>query len=110
MKGLADRFGDLRALGQGYIEVRLPDREFPTLTLAFRGDHAVVHLMSAPERMSLLAGDGTVPPGAEFEVPVMDDLAVFMGDFVVGVDRAWGLVHDFARRRAAGAPGEWCEL
>jgi putative transposase len=25
--------------------------------------------------MSLLAGDGTVPPGAEVEVPIMDDLA-----------------------------------
>ncbi len=59
---LSGRFNDLRSRGQGgYIEVRLPNREFPVLTLAFRDDHAVVHLMSDPERTSLLVGDGTVP-------------------------------------------------
>jgi hypothetical protein len=66
--------------------------------------------MSAPERMSLLVGDGTVPPGAEVEVPIMDDLAVFTGDFVLNVDRAWELVHDFTQTRAAGPLGEWREL
>ncbi|OKJ88868.1 hypothetical protein [Streptomyces sp. CB02400] len=109
-KGLSDRFNDLRSLGQGYIEVRLPNGEFPALILAFRGDHAVVHLLSAPERMSLLVGDGTVPSGVEVEVPIMDDLAAFTGDFVLGVDRAWELVHDFTRARAVGSLGEWCEL
>ncbi|MFJ9377272.1 hypothetical protein [Streptomyces sp. NPDC101455] len=44
VKDLADRFNDLRSLGQGYIEVRSPTREFPALTLAFRDDHEVVHL------------------------------------------------------------------
>jgi hypothetical protein len=110
VKGLSDRFNDLRSLGQGYVEVRLPSREFPTLILAFRDDHAVIHLMSDPERMSLLVGDGTVPPGAEVEVPIMDDLAVFTGDFVLNVDRAWELVHDFTQTRAAGPLGEWREL
>ncbi|GHG98512.1 hypothetical protein [Streptomyces lanatus] len=110
VKGLTDRFNELRSLGQGYIEVRLPDMEFPTLILAFRDDQAVVHLMSDPERMSLLVGDGTVPSGAEVEVPIMDDLAAFTGDFVLNVDRAWELVHDFTQTRAAGPLGEWCEL
>jgi hypothetical protein len=110
VKRLTDRYNDLRALGQGYVEVRLPNREFPTLVLAFRGDHAVVHLMSAPERTSLLAGDGTVPSDAEVEVPIMDDLATFTGDFVLDVDRAWELVHDFAQTRAASPLGEWREL
>ncbi|MFJ8153430.1 hypothetical protein ACIQ9L_14430, partial [Streptomyces sp. NPDC094468] len=44
VKDLADRFNDLRSCGQGYVEVRSPNREFPALTLAFQGDHAVVHL------------------------------------------------------------------
>lgn len=110
VKGLADRFSDLRSLGQGYIEVRLPNREFPMLILAFRDVYAVVHLMSDPERMSLLVGDGTVPSGTEVEVPIMDDLAVFTGDFVLDVDRAWELVHDFTQTRATGSLGEWREL
>ncbi len=63
VKDLSDRFNDLRSRGEGgYVEVRTANREFPVLTLAFRGgDHAVVHLMSDTERLSLLVGDGTVP-------------------------------------------------
>ncbi|MEU6251563.1 hypothetical protein [Streptomyces sp. NPDC047043] len=109
-KDLSDRFNDLRSCGQGYVEVRSPDREFPVLILAFRDDHAVVHLLSDTERMSLLVGDGTVPSGAEVEVPIMDDLAVFTGDFVLNTDRAWDLVQDFTQTRAADRLGEWCEL
>ncbi|MFG2409087.1 hypothetical protein ACGFR8_33025 [Streptomyces brevispora] len=106
---LSGRFNDLRSRGQGYIEVRLPNREFPVLALAFRDDHAVVHLMSDTERTSLLVGDGTVPSGDEVEVPIMDDLVTFTGNFVLDIDRAWK-VHDFSHTQAVGALGEWCEL
>ncbi|MGW0835759.1 hypothetical protein [Streptomyces prunicolor] len=109
-KDLAGRFNDLRSRGQGYVEVRSPDRDFPVLALAFRDDHAVVHLMSDTGRISLLAGDGTVPSGVEVEVPVMDVLAAFTGDFVLDVDRAWNLVRGFMQTRAADPLGEWCEV
>ncbi|WP_420031362.1 hypothetical protein ACN2WE_00070 [Streptomyces sp. cg28] len=66
--------------------------------------------MSNTERTSLLAGDGTVLPGAEVEVPILDDLAAFTGDQVLDIDRAWNLVHDFTQTRAADLLGEWCEL
>ncbi|MFG2441089.1 hypothetical protein [Streptomyces sp. NPDC048508] len=105
VKDLSDRFNDLRSRGQGYVEVRPPNSEFPVLILAFRDDHAVVHLMSNTERMSLLVGDGTVPSGAEVEVPIMDDLAAFTGDFVLDIDRAWDLVHDFTETRAGRSSG-----
>ena len=110
VKDLSDRFNDLRSRGQGYVEVRSPNRKVPVLILAFRNDHAVVHLMSDTEQVSLLVGDGTVPSGAEVEVPIMDDLAVFTGNFVLDTDRAWELVHDFTQTWAAGPLSEWCEL
>jgi len=110
VQDLADRFNDLRSRGQGYAEVRSRNSDFPVLTLAFRGDHAVVHLMSDTGRMSLLAGDGTVPSGVEVEVPVMDDLAAFTGDLVLDVDRAWNLVHDFMQTWEADPLGEWREV
>jgi hypothetical protein len=109
VEDLSDRFNDLRSRGQGYVEVRSLDREFPVLTLAFRDDHAVVHLMSDAERMSLLVGDGTIPTGAEVEVPIMDYLAAFTGDFVLDIDRAWNLVHEFTQTQTAGSLGKWCE-
>ncbi|MEH0450137.1 MULTISPECIES: hypothetical protein [unclassified Streptomyces] len=99
VKDLSDRFNDLRSCGQGYLEVRSPSREFPVLILAFRDNHAFVHLMRDAERMSLLVGDGTVPSGAEVEVPIMDDLAAFTGDSVLDLDGAWELVHEFTRTR-----------
>ena len=110
VKDLSDRFEDLRSCGQGYIEVRSPNKELPVLFLAFRDDHAVVHLMSDTERMSLLVGDGTVSSSAEVEVPIMNDLAAFTGDFVLDVDRAWGLLHDFTRVWVASPLGEWRAL
>ncbi|MFJ2397386.1 hypothetical protein ACIOTI_32135 [Streptomyces sp. NPDC087843] len=110
VKDLSNRFNELRSRGQGYLEVRSPNREFPMLSLAFRDDHAVVHLMSSTERMSLLAGDGTVPSHAEVEVPIMDDLAVFKGDFILDIDLAWDLLHSFTQTQAAGPLGEWSEL
>ncbi|MGP3735835.1 hypothetical protein ACTWJ9_22040 [Streptomyces sp. GDS52] len=91
VKDLSDRFNSLRSRGQGYVEVRSPHREFPVLILAFRDDHAVVHLMSDAERMSLLVGDGTVPSGTKVEVPIMDDLAAVAGDFVLGAECRSGM-------------------
>ncbi|HEX8632369.1 MAG TPA: hypothetical protein VF755_29780 [Catenuloplanes sp.] len=107
---LSDRFKELRSHGQGYLEVRLPDNEFPQLSLGFRDDHAVVHLINNAEGMSLLVGDGTVPSGAVVEVPIMDDLTEFTGDFALSVDRAWDLVCNFIRTGRAGDLGDWCEL
>ncbi|MET9405310.1 hypothetical protein ABZX90_05890 [Streptomyces sp. NPDC002935] len=60
--------------------------------------------------MSLLVGDDTVSSGAVVEVPIMDDLAAFTGAFVLDIDRAWDLVHDFTQTWAASPLGEWCEL
>ncbi|MER7807367.1 hypothetical protein [Streptomyces sp900116325] len=110
VRDLSDRLHDLRSRGQGYIEVRSPNREFPVLMLGFRDDHAVVHLMSDAEGMSLLAGDGTLPSDAEVAVPIMDELAAFTGGFVLELDRAWDLVHNFTSTGAACALGGWCEL
>ncbi|MFF4883532.1 hypothetical protein ACFY2D_11980 [Streptomyces nigra] len=103
-------FTALRSHGQGYLEVRLPGRELPLLTLGFQDDQAVIHLFDAAEKSSLLVGDGTAAADAVVEVPIMDDLAVFSGDCVVAVDRAWAFVRDFIQTRAPGELGELREL
>jgi hypothetical protein len=110
VRDLSDRLTELLLRGQGYLEVRLPGGEFPRLALGFRGDQAVIHLFHDAEVTSLLVGDGTVAADAAVDIPIMDDLAVFTGDFVLTVDRAWVLVRNFIRTGAPRDLGEWCEL
>ncbi|MGC0211931.1 hypothetical protein [Streptomyces levis] len=107
---LANHFTALRSCGQGYFEVRLPGREFPLLTVGFLDDQAVIHRFDAAERSSLLVGDGTAAADAVVQVSIMDDLAVFSGDCVTAVDRAWALVRNFIQTKAPGELGEWREL
>lgn len=109
-RDLSARFNELRTRGQGYLEVRSPDSEFPVLTLGFRNDRAVVHRFQDAEKVSLLAGDGTVASDAAVEVLIMDELAEFTGDFVLGVDHAWALVREFIRTGMPNELGEWREL
>ena len=103
-------FRELRSGGQGCLEVRLPGPAFPLLTLGFRDDHAVMHLCADEESVSLHSGDGTVPPVVGVEVPVMDELAWFSGDFVLSVDHAWDVVRRFAVTGHFEGPGAWFEL
>lgn len=106
---LTNHFTALRSHGQGYLEVRLPGGEFPYLTLGFQDDQAVIHLFDATEKSFLLVGDGTAAADAVVQVPIMDDLAVFSGDCVVAVDRAWALVCKLIQTKASGELGEWRE-
>lgn len=110
LRDLTGDFNELRSHGQGYLEVRLPDSAFPQLTLSFRDDHAIIHLFTNEESVSLLVGDGTVPPEATVDVPIMDDLTVFTGDFILSVDHAWDIVENFVRTGTFEELGEWCEL
>ncbi|MFF0304405.1 hypothetical protein ACFYTV_27310 [Streptomyces sp. NPDC004562] len=107
---LADHFTALRSHGQGYLEVRLPDSEFPLLALGFQGDQAVIQLFDDAETSSLLVGDGIACADAVVQVPIMDDPTLFSGDCVLAVDRAWALMLDFVQTGRPGDLGEWREL
>ncbi|MEW2808063.1 hypothetical protein AB0929_13235 [Streptomyces massasporeus] len=110
LSDLTREFNELRSHGRGYLEIRMPDSVFPQLTSSFSDDLAVIHLFTDEASVSLLVGDGTAPPEATVNVPVMDDLTSFTGDFVLGVDRAWEVVQNFAQTQRIEELGEWCEL
>ncbi|MFF7290215.1 hypothetical protein [Streptomyces griseorubiginosus] len=110
LQELVDAFNLLRSRSQGYMEVRLSDKDFPQMTLSFQGGQAVIHLFTKEEIVSLLAGDGSVPADVAVEFPIMDDPVDFTGDFILGLDRAWEIVEDFAQTGEFEGLGEWCEL
>jgi hypothetical protein len=105
---LRNRFTELRARGQGYLEIGVSAQEFPQLLMGFRGKHAVIHLQDGPQSMALLRGDGSLPSEDLVDVPIMDDLAAFTGEFVLSLDHAWQVVEDFMR--SGTVVGEWCPL
>ena len=107
---VCEHFSLLRAQGYGYFEIRGIDNEFPVLTIGFRDTHAVVHRMISTEEVSLLAGDGTAVPGESIEVPIMDDLAEFTGQFIIDVDHAWETVRTFMMTGSTADLGTWSEL
>ncbi|MDH6221672.1 hypothetical protein [Streptomyces pseudovenezuelae] len=110
LSDLVDAFRELRGSGRGHLEVNLPDSLYPYLTLSFLDDHAVVHLFTSEDSVSLLVGDGSVSPEGQVDVPVMDDLGTFTGDFVMRVDRAWDVIENFVRAGTVEGLGEWYEL
>ncbi|MBQ1040811.1 MULTISPECIES: hypothetical protein [Micromonospora] len=105
--GLVERFGELRAQGQGYLEVR-GDANFPVCALGFKGSAAVVHLMSDDGVVSPLVADQ--PADVSAEVLVMDALIEFTADFVLDLDRAWQVVEEFLRTGDPARAGDWFEL
>lgn len=104
---LLARFRELRARGEGYLEVRTPDRDFPAITMGFRDGRAVIHLAHSPESMALLRGDDSVPPDEEVEVPIIDEPSVFTGEVAMTLDNAWQLVQDFARTGSLDEYEDW---
>ncbi|MEU7676228.1 hypothetical protein AB0C42_15615 [Micromonospora taraxaci] len=104
---LVERFSQLRAQGQGYLEVR-GGAELPVCALGFKGSAAVVHLMSGGGAVSLLVSNE--PGDASAEVLVMDDLVGFTADFVLDLDRAWQVIEKFVRTGDPARAGDWFEL
>lgn len=100
----------LSSADQGYIEVRRHGADFPALLVGFRFGLAVVHCMSAPESMLLLAGDGSVPGSDLVEVLIMDDLASFTGEYVMESGRARDVVLRFLKGDDLSSLGDWDEL
>lgn len=108
VEALNDRFAALRARGEGYLEVRR-NEEYPVLTVGFRGSVAVVQVVTSPESMSLLEGNGATQRDA-VEVPIMDEAADFASQAGVAVDHAWSVVQDFLGGRDLSELGEWVKL
>jgi len=105
---LASRFAELRARGEGYLEVKRIE-DSPRLTVGFRGSIAVVQMFDELGATSILKGDGSSPTEL-IEVPIMDDAADFSGKAGLSVDRAWSIVLAFLQRRDLSELGEWVDL
>lgn len=109
--------GDLLALfdalakgGGGYLEVRIEHANYPTLTIGLRHDRAVLQCFTGPEELDLMQGDGSLPPGGSFDVPIMDEAVTFDGEFVVTGARARTVLSEFAAGSPLSRLGTWHRL
>jgi hypothetical protein len=100
----------LSTQGEGYAEVTRGDQPFPMLALSAASGHGVIHQFHSEDKSYLLRGDGSVPAGVIVELPIIEGLATFSGDFVLTLDLAVGAVEAFARGAAVARLGEWVAL
>lgn len=103
-------FDQLTGIGQGYLEVRSPDGEFPIVMMGFRDGYAVIHCASTDGQTALLYGDGSVAADDTIEVPILDELATFTGDFVLDTTAARTAIEDFVRNGDPASLGNWSDL
>ena len=96
--------------GEGYAEVARGDQPFPMLALSAASGHGVIHQFQSEDKSYLLRGDGSVAAGEVVELPMIEGLATFSGDFVLTLDLAAGVVEAFARGAAVARLGEWVAL
>ncbi len=107
---LTELIDQLRRAGQGYLEVRWTEHDFPMVSLGFVQESAVIHCASTPDQMALLRGDGSAGDRDAVEVLIMDDLATFPAEFVVSTDRAQELLLAFAQGAPPESLAEWSDL
>ena len=100
----------LSTYGEGYAEVARGDHPFSMLALSAASGHGVIHQFQSEDKSYLLRGDGSVPAGEVVELPMLEGLATFSGDFVLTLDLALGAVEAFARGAAVARLGEWIAL
>jgi hypothetical protein len=107
---LEDRLAALRARGEGYFQVARIGHEYPYLILGFCGAHGVLYRMDNAETMLIHVGDGAVSEGDEVMVLVMEDHNDVSGKYALTLERAWGVVKEFAATGATGGDEAWLEL
>lgn len=96
--------------GEGYAEVARGDQPFPILALSAASGHGVIHQFQSQDKSYVLRGDGSVPTGEVVELPIIEGLATFSGDFVLTLDLSIGAIAAFARGAAVARLGEWVAL
>jgi hypothetical protein len=99
---------ELERRGDGYLEIRHSDAQWPCLTVGLAGSQAVIHLFGSPDSVSLLQGDVADAPEV-VEVPIMDASAAFDETFALSLASARHVVQEFARGSVPDSP-RWHRL
>jgi hypothetical protein len=107
---LEDRLDELRARGEGYVEVARAAQDYPTFMMGFRGAHAVLYRLDDAETMLIHVGDGSVPKDGIATVLVMENDNEIDGQFALSLGSAWGFVKEFAASASTGDDSEWLRL
>ena len=103
-------FDSLEDAGRGYLEVRFERVDYPMLTIGLRNERAVLQCFTAPGELDVMQGDGCLPPGGLFDVPVMDEAVSFDSEFVVNGARARTVLSEFAAGNPLDRLGTWQRL
>ena len=110
VRELEDRLDELRARGEGCVEVARVGQDYPTVMMGFRGAHAVLYRLDDAETMLIHVGDGSVPKDGNATVLVMENESEIDGQFALSLESAWGFVKAFTGSDSTGDDSEWLRL
>lgn len=96
--------------GAGYTEVWRVDSTHPVLTLSINEDLAVVHRLDAEDACLLLRGDGHLRSDDAHEFQILDEPAVFTGEFISTAVRGVDVLIAFAEGAEVSGLGLWTRL
>lgn len=96
--------------GSGYTEVSRVDSTYPVLTLSTNEDLSVVHRFDDEDTCFLLGGDGHLCSDDTHEFQILDEPAVFTGEFISTAARGVDVLTAFAEGSDLSGPGLWTRL
>jgi hypothetical protein len=96
--------------GSGYTEVSKTDSPYPVLTLSINEDLAVVHRFDDEDTCLLLKSDGHLRSDDTHEFQILDEAAIFTGEFVSTAARGVDVLTAFAEGADVSGLGLWTRL
>ena len=108
--GLLTLFDSVAEAGGGYLEIRFAGGDYPVLTIALRHQRAVLQRFAGPDQLDVMQGDGCLPPGGQFDVPVMGEDVSFDSELVITGALARAVLSEFAAGIPLDRVGTWNRL
>jgi len=96
--------------GEGYTEAHFADADYPTLTMGFRGGHAVVHQFADEGTVLLLHAENRSYDAVLVSMPSIEEDVDFESGFVFPLDEAWNIFKRFLDYGSAKELGAWILL
>ncbi|WP_147436590.1 hypothetical protein [Propionibacterium australiense] len=94
----------------GYVEISRNPCDYPCLCLSYANGIAALQAFSNPETSLILEGSGLLEPTEIVELPALDELTSFTGNFIQDAEAVLEAVAGYLESFELDSIGEWYTL